>query len=123
MLFGPACSSPAAHEVGTYAHVARAEEAHIHVRSCEYQEGAAVWKAECRCFSLHFDRPAVSPRIYLIFPLKQEDLIQSADPESVQVSTKDMDSTLSRASRAIKKTSKKVELLRMTRHAFTSHYR
>ncbi|XP_056591573.1 protein ECT2 isoform X1 [Triplophysa dalaica] len=37
-----------------------------------------------------------------------EDLIQSADPESVQVNTKDMDSTLSRASRAIKKTSKKV---------------
>ncbi|XP_050978386.1 protein ECT2 isoform X2 [Labeo rohita] len=37
-----------------------------------------------------------------------EDLIQSTDPDSVQVSTKDMDSTLSRASRAIKKTSKKV---------------
>ncbi|TRY76136.1 hypothetical protein DNTS_027384, partial [Danionella cerebrum] len=36
-----------------------------------------------------------------------EDLIQSTDPDSVQVSTKDMDSTLSRASRAIKKTSKK----------------
>uniref|UniRef100_A0A671MPT7 Epithelial cell transforming 2 n=1 Tax=Sinocyclocheilus anshuiensis TaxID=1608454 RepID=A0A671MPT7_9TELE len=35
-------------------------------------------------------------------------LIQSTDPDSVQVSTKDMDSTLSRASRAIKKTSKKV---------------
>ncbi|XP_026131061.1 protein ECT2-like isoform X6 [Carassius auratus] len=37
-----------------------------------------------------------------------EDLIQSADPDSVQVNTKDMDSTLSRASRAFKKTSKKV---------------
>ncbi|XP_030647507.1 protein ECT2 isoform X2 [Chanos chanos] len=37
-----------------------------------------------------------------------EDLIQCTDPDSVQVSTKDMDSTLSRASRAIKKTSKKV---------------
>lgn len=31
-----------------------------------------------------------------------------ADPESFEVNTKDMDSTLSRASRAIKKTSKKV---------------
>ncbi|MEQ2300566.1 Protein T2, partial [Ameca splendens] len=37
-----------------------------------------------------------------------EDLIQCTDPDSVQVSTKDMDSTLSKASRAIKKTSKKV---------------
>ncbi|XP_059393406.1 protein ECT2-like isoform X7 [Carassius carassius] len=37
-----------------------------------------------------------------------EDLIQSADPDSFQVNTKDMDSTLSRASRAFKKTSKKV---------------
>ncbi|XP_051957143.1 protein ECT2 [Xyrauchen texanus] len=37
-----------------------------------------------------------------------EDLIQSTGPDSVQVSTKDMDSTLSRASRAIRKTSKKV---------------
>ncbi|XP_063057906.1 protein ECT2 isoform X3 [Engraulis encrasicolus] len=37
-----------------------------------------------------------------------EDLIQCTDPDSLQVSTKDMDSTLSRASRAIKKTSKKV---------------
>uniref|UniRef100_A0A8C9WCI3 Epithelial cell transforming 2 n=1 Tax=Scleropages formosus TaxID=113540 RepID=A0A8C9WCI3_SCLFO len=37
-----------------------------------------------------------------------EDLIQCTDPDSVQVNTKDMDSTLSRASRAIKKTSKKV---------------
>ncbi|TNN77926.1 Protein ECT2 [Liparis tanakae] len=36
-----------------------------------------------------------------------EDLIQSTDPDSLQVSTKDMDSTLSKASRAIKKTSKK----------------
>ncbi|XP_064195034.1 protein ECT2-like isoform X1 [Anguilla rostrata] len=35
-------------------------------------------------------------------------LIRCADPDSLQVSTKDMDSTLSRASRAIKKTSKKV---------------
>ncbi|KAM6962669.1 protein ECT2 isoform 2-T2 [Aplochiton taeniatus] len=37
-----------------------------------------------------------------------EDLIQSKDPDSLQVNTKDMDSTLSKASRAIKKTSKKV---------------
>ncbi|KAJ8418844.1 hypothetical protein AAFF_G00003430 [Aldrovandia affinis] len=37
-----------------------------------------------------------------------EDLIQCTDPETVQVNTKDMDSTLSRASRVIKKTSKKV---------------
>lgn len=38
----------------------------------------------------------------------QENLIQCTEPDSVQVSTKDMDSTLSKASRAIKKTSKKV---------------
>ncbi|XP_053428445.1 protein ECT2 isoform X2 [Nycticebus coucang] len=37
-----------------------------------------------------------------------ENLIYIADPESFEVNTKDMDSTLSRASRAIKKTSKKV---------------
>ncbi|MBN3319614.1 ECT2 protein, partial [Atractosteus spatula] len=37
-----------------------------------------------------------------------EDLIHCTDPDSVQVNTKDVDSTLSRASRAIKKTSKKV---------------
>ncbi|XP_006802058.1 protein ECT2 isoform X4 [Neolamprologus brichardi] len=37
-----------------------------------------------------------------------EDLIQCTNPDSLQVSTKDMDSTLSKASRAIKKTSKKV---------------
>uniref|UniRef100_A0A3Q3WC29 Uncharacterized protein n=1 Tax=Mola mola TaxID=94237 RepID=A0A3Q3WC29_MOLML len=37
-----------------------------------------------------------------------ENLIQCTDPDSLQVSTKDMDSTLSKASRAIKKTSKKV---------------
>ncbi|MEQ2192571.1 Protein T2, partial [Xenoophorus captivus] len=37
-----------------------------------------------------------------------EDLIQCTYPDSLQVSTKDMDSTLSKASRAIKKTSKKV---------------
>uniref|UniRef100_A0AAX7W590 Epithelial cell transforming 2 n=1 Tax=Astatotilapia calliptera TaxID=8154 RepID=A0AAX7W590_ASTCA len=37
-----------------------------------------------------------------------EDFIQCTDPDSLQVSTKDMDSTLSKASRAIKKTSKKV---------------
>lgn len=40
----------------------------------------------------------------------QENLIQSTEPDSVQVSTKDMDSTLSKASRAIKKTSKKVKV-------------
>ncbi|XP_053710341.1 protein ECT2 isoform X1 [Synchiropus splendidus] len=37
-----------------------------------------------------------------------ENLIQCTDPDTLQVSTKDMDSTLSKASRAIKKTSKKV---------------
>ncbi|XP_021562505.1 protein ECT2 isoform X5 [Carlito syrichta] len=37
-----------------------------------------------------------------------ENLIYTADPESFEVNTKDMDSTLSRASRAIKKTSKRV---------------
>ncbi|KAI1882695.1 hypothetical protein AGOR_G00237540 [Albula goreensis] len=35
-------------------------------------------------------------------------LIRCTDPDSLQVNTRDMDSTLSRASRAIKKTSKKV---------------
>ncbi|KAM5334637.1 protein ECT2 isoform 7-T8 [Glossophaga mutica] len=37
-----------------------------------------------------------------------ENLFYTADPETLEVNTKDMDSTLSRASRAIKKTSKKV---------------
>ncbi|XP_066203614.1 protein ECT2 isoform X7 [Saccopteryx leptura] len=37
-----------------------------------------------------------------------ENLIYTADPDTLEVNTKDMDSTLSRASRAIKKTSKKV---------------
>ncbi|XP_019516062.1 PREDICTED: protein ECT2 [Hipposideros armiger] len=37
-----------------------------------------------------------------------ENLIYTADPDSFEVNTKDMDSTLSRASRAIKKTSKRV---------------
>ncbi|XP_054838896.1 protein ECT2 [Eublepharis macularius] len=37
-----------------------------------------------------------------------ENLIYATDPDSIEVNTKDMDSTLSRASRAIKKTSKKV---------------
>ncbi|XP_072474558.1 protein ECT2 isoform X1 [Notamacropus eugenii] len=37
-----------------------------------------------------------------------ENLIYTADPEAFEVNTKDMDSTLSRASRAIKKTSKRV---------------
>lgn len=41
-------------------------------------------------------------------PSAQENLIQCTEPEQLQVSTKDMDSTLSKASRAIKKTSKKV---------------
>lgn len=40
--------------------------------------------------------------------MNKENLIQSTDPDSLQVSTKDMDSTLSKASRAFKKTSKKV---------------
>lgn len=44
------------------------------------------------------------------FSVSQENLIQSSDPDSLQVSTKDMDSTLSKASRAIKKTSKKVTI-------------
>ncbi|XP_037262851.1 protein ECT2 isoform X2 [Falco rusticolus] len=46
-----------------------------------------------------------------------ENLIYTTDPDSVEVSTKDMDSTLSRASRAIKKTSKK----RALRRALMSH--
>ncbi|KAM8953619.1 protein ECT2 isoform 2-T2 [Pelodytes ibericus] len=37
-----------------------------------------------------------------------ENLIYTTDPDSLEVNTKDVDSTLSRASRAIKKTSKKV---------------
>ncbi|XP_067898331.1 protein ECT2 isoform X3 [Heterodontus francisci] len=37
-----------------------------------------------------------------------ENIIFNTDPESLEVNTKDMDSTLSRASRAFKKTSKKV---------------
>ncbi|KAJ1087590.1 hypothetical protein NDU88_000757 [Pleurodeles waltl] len=37
-----------------------------------------------------------------------ESLIYTTDPDSLEVNTKDMESTLSRASRAIKKTSKKV---------------
>ncbi|KAL7990993.1 hypothetical protein Chor_014423, partial [Crotalus horridus] len=37
-----------------------------------------------------------------------ENLIYATDPDSIEVNTKDVDSTLSRASRAIKKTSKKV---------------
>ncbi|XP_015270743.1 PREDICTED: protein ECT2 isoform X2 [Gekko japonicus] len=37
-----------------------------------------------------------------------ENLIYATDPDSIEVNTKDMDSTLSRASRAIKKTSKRV---------------
>lgn len=45
----------------------------------------------------------------------QENLIQCTEPDSVQVSTKDMDSTLSKASRAIKKTSKKVKADRSDR--------
>lgn len=47
---------------------------------------------------------------FVILSCKQEDLIQCTDPDSLQVSTKDMDSTLSKASRAIKKTSKKVKV-------------
>lgn len=46
---------------------------------------------------------------FVVLSCKQEDLIQCTDPDSLQVSTKDMDSTLSKASRAIKKTSKKVK--------------
>ena len=51
----------------------------------------------------------LSLRLYCCLSCNQEDLIQCTDPDSLQVSTKDMDSTLSKASRAIKKTSKKVK--------------
>lgn len=50
-----------------------------------------------------------SLRLCCFLSCNQEDLIQCTDPDSLQVSTKDMDSTLSKASRAIKKTSKKVK--------------
>ncbi|NXP72093.1 ECT2 protein, partial [Ramphastos sulfuratus] len=43
-----------------------------------------------------------------------ENLIYTADPDSVEVNTKDMDSTLSRAPRAIKKTSQRVRYYRDT---------
>ncbi|MGH0150978.1 UNVERIFIED_CONTAM: hypothetical protein FKN15_044060 [Acipenser sinensis] len=47
--------------------------------------------------------------LFLFNDCLEENLIQRTDPDSLQVNTKDMDSsTLSRASRAIKKTSKKV---------------
>lgn len=46
--------------------------------------------------------------LFFVLFCNQENLIQYTDPDSLQVSTKDMDSTLSKASRAIKKTSKKV---------------
>ncbi|KAM7388774.1 hypothetical protein PAMP_024924 [Pampus punctatissimus] len=46
--------------------------------------------------------------LFLFNDCLEEDLIHCTDPDSLQVSTKDMDSTLSKASRAIKKTSKKV---------------
>lgn len=54
------------------------------------------------------------------FPL-QEDLIYATDPDSIEVSTKDVDSTLSRASRAIKKTSKKVQGLTNKQMLFWSY--
>ncbi|KAM6122313.1 LOW QUALITY PROTEIN: protein ECT2 [Pterocles gutturalis] len=57
-----------------------------------------------------------------------ENLIYTADPDSVEVNTKDMDSTLSRASRAIKKTSKRFKSIsfsktpkRALRRALMSH--
>ncbi|KAK0141712.1 Protein ECT2 [Merluccius polli] len=58
-----------------------------------------------------------------------DDLVQSTDPEPLQVTTKDMDSTLSKASRAIKKTSKKVTRVfsfnktpkRVIQRAFMAH--
>ncbi|KAK1806114.1 hypothetical protein P4O66_012819 [Electrophorus voltai] len=63
----------------------------------------AVWlKTLCRQVANTICRADAS------LALSLEDLIQRTDPDSLQVSTKDMDSTLSRASRAIKKTSKKV---------------
>lgn len=67
-------------------------------------------------FSNSFDRkvahfsssfPVLSVRLSVF--CYQEDMIQCTDPDSLQVNTKDMDSTLSKASRAIKKTSKKVK--------------
>lgn len=53
---------------------------------------------------------------------QQENLIYTADPESFEVNTKDMDSTLSRASRAIKKTSKKVNLSDIIIHRVSKMY-
>lgn len=58
----------------------------------------------------------LSLRLYCILSCNQEDLIQCTDPDSLQVSTKDMDSTLSKASRAIKKTSKKVKAEELVSH-------
>lgn len=49
-------------------------------------------------------------------PVTQDDLVQRTDADTLQVSTKDMDSTLSKASRAIKKTSKKVRSVRTHMH-------
>ncbi|XP_061681530.1 protein ECT2 isoform X2 [Syngnathoides biaculeatus] len=46
--------------------------------------------------------------LFLFSDCLEAELIHCTDPDSLQVSTKDMDSTLSKASRAIKKTSKKV---------------
>lgn len=51
----------------------------------------------------------------------QEDLIQCTEPDSLQVTTKDMDSTLSKASRAIKKTSKKVIVCSFDYKVSTAH--
>uniref|UniRef100_A0A671MRU7 Epithelial cell transforming 2 n=1 Tax=Sinocyclocheilus anshuiensis TaxID=1608454 RepID=A0A671MRU7_9TELE len=87
---------------------------------------------ECQnAFALVVHPPTEQENLLFSFQLTAEDTLKSAwlktlcrqvantiyadvfifmltDPDSVQVSTKDMDSTLSRASRAIKKTSKKV---------------
>lgn len=107
--FRLACSSPTGHKVATYPHVTGVKCSHTRSlllwisRSPSCLEGWTVtllfafWQAS-----------SIAVYLFNFACLKQEDLIQSTDPDSVQVSTKDMDSTLSRASRAIKKTSKKV---------------
>ncbi|XP_038855426.1 protein ECT2-like isoform X3 [Salvelinus namaycush] len=62
-------------------------------------------------FALVVHPPTEQENLLFSFQLTTEDtedLIQCTEPDSVQVSTKDMDSTLSKASRVIKKTSKKV---------------
>lgn len=73
-------------------------------RSIMYLLVLITWIAHFRSWFMIW-----SLRLYCCLSCNQEDLIQCTDPDSLQVSTKDMDSTLSKASRAIKKTSKKVK--------------